>query len=184
MRVRLTLYQGEPSRRNPALQGGDHGLRTSAASALHIAPLPGLMRFRPVYPLAMLALLLVEILIARFLHDAVIRPHGGDALAVALVYCALRTVTPLDIRAALLSALAIAVGIEIGQYFELVDRLGLGSSRAARAVLGTGFDWWDLLAYGAGAAGVGVIECVSRVRTARENGPPSGLRAAAPARDP
>jgi hypothetical protein len=37
--------------------------------------------------------------------------------------------------------------VELGQYFELVSRLGLADSRIATTVIGTSFDWRDILAY-------------------------------------
>ena len=56
-----------------------HGVRILAKS-------PGLS--------ATAALLGIELLIAIFLNDPLIRPHVGDALAVILVYLGLRTVLP------------------------------------------------------------------------------------------
>jgi hypothetical protein len=109
------------------------------------------MRCHAGYAAAAVAILLVEILIALFVHDAVIRPHGGDVLAVVLVYLGLRAVTRLTIVPAAITAFAIALAIEIGQLFDLVDLLGLGGNRIARTVLGTGFDLYDILAYAAGA---------------------------------
>lgn len=116
------------------------------------------MTIRPIYALAALAVFAVEVLIALFVHDRLVRPHLGDSLAVVLVYLALRAVTPLRVGAAAIAAFAIACAIEVGQFFDLVDLLGLGACRVARVVLGTGFDPADFLAYAAGALGVLAIE--------------------------
>ena len=43
--------------------------------------------------------------------------------------------------------LVFAYLVEVGQYFALVARLGLADSEIARIVIGTSFDWKDILAY-------------------------------------
>ena len=116
------------------------------------------MTFRPCYALATIALFGIEIAIARFVHDDVVRPYIGDSLAVVLVYLALRTVTPLRVLPAVATAFAIACAIEVGQYFHLVDMLGLGSNRLARIALGTTFGLTDFVAYAGGAACVLAID--------------------------
>jgi len=120
------------------------------------------MRLRIPYLIAAILLFLIETLIALFVRDAFIRPYVGDVLAVVLVYCGLRAVTPLGVWAAIAVSFAIACAIEVGQYFHFVDRLGLGGSRIARIVLGTGFEPNDFLAYAAGAAGVALVEVARR----------------------
>ena len=122
------------------------------------------MTFRPTYALATIALLGIEIAIARFVHDSIVRPYIGDSLAVMLVYLALRAVTPLRVVPAVATAFAIACAIEVGQYFHLVDALGLGSSRVARVVLGTSFELTDFVAYGGGAMCVLAVEAVRKKR--------------------
>ena len=109
------------------------------------------MVFRPAYALAAAILLVTEALIARFLHDPWIRPHGGDVLAVMLVYAALRTVTRLPRRGAALAGFAIGTAIELAQLVHVLDLIGAGGDPIARTVLGSAFDWSDIAAYGAGA---------------------------------
>ena len=120
------------------------------------------MTFRPSYALATIAVLGIEIAIARFVHDDFVRPYLGDSLAVVAVYLALRAVTPLRLVAAVAIAFAFACAIEVGQYFHLVDVLGLGTNRVARIVLGTTFGLTDFVAYAGGAL------CVLTIETARE----------------
>jgi len=45
------------------------------------------------------------------------------------------------------SVLLFAFAIEFGQYWGLVDKLGLGGNRLARIVIGSHFDPLDLVAY-------------------------------------
>lgn len=105
------------------------------------------MSFRPGYALAALALFLIEVAIALWVRDQWIRPIGGDVLAVILVYCGLRAITPLRIWPAALAAVAIGFVVEAGQAFGLLDRLGLGDNVIARTVLGHAFAWEDMAAY-------------------------------------
>jgi len=118
------------------------------------------MTFRPFYALATIAVLGVEIGIARFVHDDLVRPYIGDSLAVVAVYLALRSVTPLRVLTAVAIAFAFACAIEIGQFFHLVDVLGLGTNRVARILLGTTFALTDFVAYAGGALCVLAIEAV------------------------
>ena len=109
------------------------------------------MTFRPSYALATIAVLGIEIAIARFVHDDFVRPYLGDSLAVVAVYFALRAVTRSRVVAAVAIAFAFACAIEVGQFFHLVDLLGLGANRVARIVLGSTFVLTDFVAYAGGA---------------------------------
>ncbi len=113
---------------------------------------------RPGYAGLALGLFAIEVVIALFVRDAIVRPYVGDALAVALVYCALRAMTPLSLWPALALSLGLACLIEFGQYLHLLDQLGLGGNAIARTILGYGFEPADFLAYAAGGAGVLVAE--------------------------
>ena len=116
------------------------------------------MKLRIAYALAAVTVFIIEILIALFVHDALIRPYIGDSLAVILVYLSLRAVTPLRIGPAVLTALAIAFAIEFGQMFHLIDALGLRDNRIAGFILGGYFDVKDLACYAAGALAILIIE--------------------------
>lgn len=115
---------------------------------------------RPSYALAAGLALVTEIGIARYVDDDLIRPYGGDSLAVVLVYLALRAVLPLRVRAALAIALTVAVIVELGQWAQLLDVLGLRDNVLARTLLGGQFDLLDFVAYGSGAAVVLAVEAM------------------------
>ena len=116
------------------------------------------MAFRLSYALATIAVLGIEIAIARFAHDDLVRPYLGDSLAVMAVYLALRAVTRMRLMSSVTIAFAFACGIEVGQSYRLVDVLGLGTNRVARIVLGTTFGWTDFVAYAGGAVCILAIE--------------------------
>ncbi|MEP9402348.1 DUF2809 domain-containing protein [Sphingomonas sp. VNH70] len=116
------------------------------------------MRWHSGYAIATAALLVVEIGIALFVRDAIVRPYVGDALAVVLVHCGLRTITRLPATAAALTALLVAIVIEFGQYFNVLQATGLADSEVARTVLGSGFDPHDFIAYALGALAAWAID--------------------------
>jgi hypothetical protein len=117
------------------------------------------------YAITALAIFAIEVLIALFARDAFVRPYGGDVLAVALVYTALRAVTPLGLWPAIIVTLAIALTVELGQLFGIARALGLESNPVARVVLGGSFDLADLAAYSAGALLVVAVEVWQKRRT-------------------
>ena len=118
------------------------------------------MTNRRIYGVALAALLVIELLIARFVHDEFVRPYVGDVLAVMLAYAGFRAIFGLGLRGGLAAALLLACAIETGQAFDLVGRLGLGGVPLIRVVLGSSFDWSDFLAYASGALAILVIERV------------------------
>lgn len=95
-----------------------------------------------------------------------IRPYGGDVLAVVLVYCGLRAVTALRVGPAAVLATAIGFAVEAGQAYHLADALGLGRHAIARIVLGDSFAVGDLAAYALGGMAAIVTERLCRVRPA------------------
>lgn len=112
------------------------------------------MRFTPYYFAWSVILFVIELGIALFIRDDFIRPYLGDVLVVILIYAFVRAFFKIAIVPAAMGVLVFAFGVEILQYFKIVEVLGLGSSAIARTVIGTTFVWEDLLAY---AAGVGIL---------------------------
>jgi hypothetical protein len=110
------------------------------------------------YAFAALALFLIEVLIALFLRDGIVRPYVGDVLAVALMYAVSRAVTPLRLVPALAVTLAIAFAIEFAQLLGLLGALGIRDNQVARIVLGGVFDPMDLAAYVAGVVLIVAVE--------------------------
>jgi len=117
------------------------------------------------YFLFALALFLIEVFIALYVHDSFIRPYVGDYLVVMLMYCAVRTlikITPVKLA---IGVLLFSYVIEVLQYFSIVDRLGLSDNNLAKTVIGFGFEWIDLLAYTLGVATILVLERVNHTKS-------------------
>lgn len=117
-----------------------------------------MIKFNPVYFLLAIALFIIEVLIALYMNDTIIRPFGGDFLVVILIYAFVKSfITTPPVRMAIY-VLLFAYTIEVSQYFHLVDVIGLGNSRLARVVMGDYFAWGDMLAYTLGIVLVLIVE--------------------------
>lgn len=120
---------------------------------------------RPDYAIATAIVFLIEVAIALWVHDSLIRPHGGDALAVVLVYLGLRAVTPVGPKSGAAIALGIAFAVEAAQWIGLAAMLGLRPHTISETMLGSSFDMGDLIAYCLGALAILAVEAArSRYR--------------------
>lgn len=119
------------------------------------------------YGLVFLLLLGVEIVIALFVHDRFVRPYLGDVLVVWVVYAFARTLFPTGFPWLPAGVTLFAVLVEVGQAFGLVDRLGLGHIRFFRILLGSVFDWADVLCYLIGGGLILLAEGIVRAHKCR-----------------
>jgi Protein of unknown function (DUF2809) len=110
-------------------------------------------------------LFVVEVLIALFVRDNIIRPYVGDYLVVILIYCAIRTFLKVPVLKTAIAVLLFSYLIEVLQYFRIVDRLGLSGNIVAKTVIGYGFEWWDMLAYTLGIITILIIEWINKNRS-------------------
>ena len=117
-----------------------------------------MIKFNQHYFWLTIVIFLAEILIAMFVNDRIIRPYGGDFLVVIMLYCLIRSFTLWPVNLTAVLVLIFAYGLEVLQYFNYVDMLGLGSFPIARIVLGTTFQWGDMLAYTLGILFVMIVE--------------------------
>lgn len=120
--------------------------------------------FNRVYFLLAVLLFVVEVLIALFVNDQIIRPYIGDVLVVILIYCTVKAFLNTPVLPTALSVLAFSFVIEGLQYIKLVNILGLEHSSIATTVIGTSFAWVDVLAYIIGILLVLIFENTLRTR--------------------
>ena len=106
-----------------------------------------MLTFKKKFLLLTIILLVIELLIALFVRDPFVRPYVGDYLVVILLYCALRTIFITDVCRLALGVLLFSYFIEMLQYFQLINILGLENNVVVKTVIGYGFEWRDLLAY-------------------------------------
>lgn len=116
------------------------------------------MNSRIKYLIATVVLLLIEVLIALFVHDNFIRPYVGDMLVVIVVYTFVRIFIVQKCKMLPLYVFIFAASVEILQYFELVKRLGLSDNRFLRVLIGSVFDIKDIICYGIGCIILGGYE--------------------------
>ena len=114
--------------------------------------------FRLPYFLLTILLLIVEILIAVFVHDQIVRPYIGDVLVVMLLYCFIRALFKVSVNKAALIVFIFSFFVEMLQYFNIIKALGLQHLKLATIIVGNSFDWTDLLMYTIGIAIVFLIE--------------------------
>ena len=112
------------------------------------------VKFNKRYLLLTVLLFIIELIIGIYVHDNIIRPYIGDLLVVILLYCLLKSFIEIPLMPAAIGVLIFAYIVEISQYFDIVDRIGLGSYKLARIIIGTSFSWTDMLCY---TIGIGIV---------------------------
>lgn len=106
-----------------------------------------------------IVLFIVEVLIALYVHDRIVRPYVGDYLVVILLYCFVKAFINASPLTVAIGVLLFAYLIEFLQYFNFLEWIGLEKNKFARIVLGHGFEWLDLVAY---TLGIGTLLLLSR----------------------
>jgi hypothetical protein len=114
--------------------------------------------FNKYYGLLALCLFIIEVLIALYVHDAIVRPYVGDVLVVILIYCFVKAFVDTPVLPTAIVVLVFAYVIEWLQYLQIVNWLGLQHNAIAITVIGTTFQWGDILAYTLGILVVLLVE--------------------------
>jgi len=110
------------------------------------------------YVVATVLVFLVALLIALFVRDNFIRPYLGDVLVVVLLYVFLRIFFPERPILLPLYVFLFAAGVEVLQGIRIIELLGLQNNRFFSVLIGTTFDWKDMVCYGVGCMALGVWE--------------------------
>lgn len=117
-----------------------------------------MIRFNKNYFFLSCALLLVLIYIALFVNDKFVRPFLGDVLVVGWIYLFVSSFIKVQSYKLAHWVLLFACTVEVAQYYKLVEVLGLQDIKAARIIIGSTFDWLDILAYIIGWLAIILIE--------------------------
>ena len=117
-----------------------------------------ILKFNRLYFVLAVLLFGIEILIAKFAHDQIIRPYVGDLLVVILIYCFVKSFLDTPYLNTSLAVLVFSYAVETLQYFHVINWLGLEHSNIARIIIGTYFEWIDLIAYTIGISIVIYLE--------------------------
>jgi len=122
-----------------------------------------ILKFKKLYFLLTIILLIVEILIALYVHDSFIRPYIGDFLVVILIYCFFKSFLDTPVLQTAILVLIFSYLVETLQYFDIVNCIGLQNSKLARIIIGSTFQWIDFIAYTAGIIFVMIVEKISLI---------------------
>ena len=98
------------------------------------------------YFCALFILLTIEAFIAIF-ASGFIREHFGDVLVVILIYTFIKSFVRNKIKLLWLYIFIFAVLVEVLQYFNFIEFLGLSDYPLARIMFGTTFDLVDIACY-------------------------------------
>lgn len=104
------------------------------------------MNKRIKYLIGFIIILIVEVFIALYVHDNVIRPYVGDILVIICIYLLLRIIIPEKIKYLSLYVLILAILVEIMQYFNFTDMLS-AQNKILKIALGSTFDINDIVCY-------------------------------------
>ena len=117
-----------------------------------------LKKSRTTYAVAVGVLLFIEIIIARFVHGAFVRPYIGDVLVTVLLCCLCRIIIPKGVSALPIYVFVFAAIVELAQYVNVVKLLGLENNAFFSTIIGTTFSFVDILCYAAGCLAFWVAE--------------------------
>lgn len=105
------------------------------------------MRINYKYLYIFIALFLIEVYIGAFIHDNIIRPFIG-------VFT--KKVSPIYV-------FIFACLIEIGQYFNLVFLLHMEDFKIAKIILGSTFDFYDIISYLIGTILIFIYKAIEKI---------------------
>ena len=121
------------------------------------------MKKRILYAVATLFLLLIEVIIALYVHDDFIRPYVGDVLVVIVIYTFIRIIVPEKCKLIPLFLFMFAAGVELLQLANIVEILGVADNKFLKILIGSVFDIKDIVCYAVGCVILCMYEWV-RVR--------------------
>jgi len=127
------------------------------------------LKFNWIYFGLALLLFAIEVLIALFAHDDIIRPYVGDVLVVILIYCFVKSFFDTPVLKTALFVLLFAFTVEGLQYLNIVNRLGLKDSKVAAVIIGSSFSWIDIVTYIIGIGFVLFFEKIVRSKAVSEH---------------
>ena len=117
---------------------------------------------RVFYLIVFILFMVVETLIALYVHDDFIRPYIGDIIVVIVLYSFVRIFIPEKCRLLPLYIFIFSVAVEVMQYFKIINILGLQNNSFARVIIGSVFDLKDIACYGIGCLILALYEILRK----------------------
>lgn len=109
----------------------------------------GSIKKRLIFLAVFVFLFFTEVLIALYVHDDFVRPYVGDMIVTVVVWAFARIIFPDKFRLMSLYVMIFATLVEVGQYFNYVDLLGI-TNPILVTMMGTSFAWADIVCYAVG----------------------------------
>lgn len=106
--------------------------------------------------------LAIEISIATFFKGNFIRHTIGDFFIVILLYLTVRMLTNISWIKAALSVLLFSYFVELLQWVNILELLGVQQNVATDLIIGSTFDWKDIFAYTMGISLVILLESIAQ----------------------
>lgn len=116
-------------------------------------------RKRLIFLAVFVFLFFVEVLIALYVHDDFVRPYVGDMIVTVVVWAFARIVFPDRFKLMSLYVMIFAILVEVGQYFNYVDLLGI-TNPILVTMMGTSFAWADIACYAVGCVVAAVADYI------------------------
>lgn len=105
------------------------------------------MKINIKYLIAFIILFLNEVGIALFINDRIIRPYIGDILVIIIMYTFIRSFIKKPIRFLPIYLFIFAAFVEVIQYFNILEVMGLQNIKILSIIFGSTFDVQDILCY-------------------------------------
>lgn len=105
------------------------------------------MKINIKYLITFLIFFLIEVGIAIFINDRIIRPYIGDILVIILMYAFIKSFIKKEIRLLPIYLFLFAAFVEVMQYFNILELMSLKDNKMLSIILGSTFDIQDILCY-------------------------------------
>lgn len=105
------------------------------------------MKINYKYLISFIILFIIEVIIALFIDDKIIRPYIGDILVIILMYTFIRSFIKKPIKFLSIYLFFFATFVEVMQYFNILEILGLQNNKFLSIIFGSVFDIKDVLCY-------------------------------------
>lgn len=105
------------------------------------------MKINIKYLIAFIIVFLIEVVIALFVDDRIVRPYIGDILVIILMYTFIRGFIKKEIKFLPIYLFIFAAFIEIMQFFNIVEMMDLQDSKILSVIIGSTFDMKDIICY-------------------------------------
>lgn len=115
------------------------------------------IKSRLIFLAVFVLLFAVEVLIALYVHDDFVRPYVGDMIVTVVVWSFARIFFPDKLRLMSLYVMIFAALVEVGQYFNYVELLGV-SNPILVTMMGTSFAWADIACYAVGCVVTAIVD--------------------------